>query len=91
LDVQALSAVVHEGLVAIGWHVPLPQLPVQHVLPCTGQAAPIVRHCVEPQEPDTQAPLQQSVLAVQGAVDGEQVAIVDAQVALVASHRPEQH
>lgn len=32
-DVHALSAVVHDGLVAMGWHVPPLQLPVQHALP----------------------------------------------------------
>jgi hypothetical protein len=48
LDAHVLSAVVHEGLLAMGWHVPLLQLPVQHVLPCTGHAAPIVRHWVVP-------------------------------------------
>jgi len=91
LDVHALSAVVHEGLVAMGWHVPLLQLPVQHALPCTGHAAPIVRHCVVPHWPEMHAPLQQSVFATQGAVAGEHVAIDDAQVPFVASQMPEQH
>jgi hypothetical protein len=91
LDVHELSAVVHEGLVAMGWHVPLLQLPVQQVLPCTGQAAPIERHCVVPHWPDMHAPLQQSVFATQGAVAGAQVVIDDAQVPFVASQMPEQH
>jgi hypothetical protein len=40
---------------------------------------------------DTHAPLQQSVLATQGAVAAEHVVTEDAHVLLVVSHAPEQH
>jgi hypothetical protein len=91
LPVHTLPAVVHDGFVAMGWQVPFAQLPVQHALPCTGHATPIDRHCVAPHWPATHAPLQQSVLAVQAAAEGEHVLIDDAHVLLVVSHTPEQH
>src|SRR5579864_4507785 len=90
-DVHTLLAVTHVAPGEIDWHFPPLQFPVQQAFPATGHAAPIVRHCVLPHWPEMHAPLQQSVLATQGAVAGEQVAIDDAQVPFVASQMPEQH
>jgi hypothetical protein len=70
LDEHALLAVTQEGLVAIALQVPPLQFPVQQAFPAAGHAAPIVRHWVAPQRPDTQAPLQQSVLPAHAAVGG---------------------
>jgi hypothetical protein len=71
-------------------HWLLTQLPVQQVLPATGQVAPIERQAAVPQVPLTQAPLQQSVLPMHGAVAGEHVVVLEAQVCALRSQRPEQ-
>jgi hypothetical protein len=90
LDVQVLLAVVHPPE-TIGWQVPPLQLPVQHALPATGHAAPMVRHCRPPHCPETQEPLQQSVLPTHAAPDGAQRAMDEPQVLDVVSQTPEQH
>jgi hypothetical protein len=66
--VQAFPAVVQTGVTVppsgvdpIGAHWFPTQVSVQQVLPAVGQVAPIVKHCVWPQVPLTQEPLQQSV------------------------------
>jgi hypothetical protein len=91
LDVQTLFAVTHVGFGTMGAQVPFWQLPVQHALPAAGHASPIVTHWMSLHVPETQAPLQQSVLPTQAAVAGAQCVIDEAQVPVVGSHRPEQH
>jgi hypothetical protein len=49
LDEHVLFAVTHEGFVAMALQVPPEQLPVQHALPATGHAVPMLKHCVVPQ------------------------------------------
>jgi hypothetical protein len=89
-DVHVLLAVTHVGLGAIGWQVPLLQLPVQQAVPPTGHEAPMVKHWVAPQTPVTQAPVQQSVLLTQAALGEAQAPTDEAQEPVAVSQTPEQ-
>jgi hypothetical protein len=90
LDVHVLLAVTQVGLGAMGWQVPLLQLPVQQSVPRAGHEAPRVKHWTALHTPATQAPLQQSVLPTQAALGGEQALIDETHLPPTVSQTPEQ-
>jgi hypothetical protein len=88
---HVLFAVVQLALGEMASHLPLvPQLPVQHALPLTGQAAPMVKHWTPPHLPLMQDPLQQSVLPAHAAASGAHAVIDEAHVLVALSQRCEQ-